>query len=186
MILLLFVIIPVSYFVLVPSYIQYRLDTVGSEKLHLEYLKINDFTGQMVNFQIKASLPPFFFLPIKVGFGPCQFTVYDSQRDVLGHLSIPFIEFWLNDDFNLDFSGNVSMVSSNITAIDSIMKSFSSDDGLRNFFIDAHSYVPLTAAGIHLYSGLSLHKKLEVGDVKSDLKALLNSVPPLIKTQSNL
>ena len=182
-ILLLFVIIPLAYYVLVPSYIQYRLDTLETEKLHIDHIMVEDISNQTIGFKVKASLPPFFFWPIKAGFGPCEFTIYDNQRNTLGQLNIPFIEFWLNDDFDLDFAGNISLENSDVDAIDSIMKSFSSD-GLKDFSIDSQSFVPLSALGIQWYSGLSLHKNIDVGDVKSDLKSLMTSIPPFFKNES--
>jgi hypothetical protein len=182
-ILLLFVIIPLAYFVLVPSYIQYRLDSIETEVINVDYIMVNDISNQTIGFQIKASLPPFFFWPIKAGFGPCEFTIYDNQRDTMAHLSIPYIEFWLNDQFNLDFSGNLSLARSDVAAIDSIMKSFSGD-GLKDFSIDAHSFVPLFALGVQWYDGLSIHKQIPLGDIKSDLKSLSSTIPSLLKINS--
>lgn len=166
-----------------PSYIQYRLDSIESEVMNVDYVMVNDISNQTIGFQVKASLPPLFFLPVKAGFGPCEFTIYDNQRNTLGHLSIPFIEFWVNDQFNLDFSGNLSLIESDVDAIDSLVKSFSAD-GLKDFSIDAHSNIPLVAMGIQWYPGLALHKKLDIGDLKSDLKSLTQSIPSLLKNDS--
>lgn len=184
-ILLLFVIIPLAYYVLVPSYIQYRLDSIETEVINVDYIMVNDISNQTIGFQLKASLPPFFFWPIKVGFGPCEFTVYSKDSDSLAHLSIPYIEFWLNEQFNLDFAGNLSLAHADVDAIDSIVKSFSTE-GLKDFSIDAHSFIPLSALGIQWYDGLSLHKQLNFGDIKSDLKSLSSNIPSLLKISSKL
>ena len=169
----------------VPTYIQYRIDTIDPNAIQLESLIVHDFNAQGLTFDIKAALPALFFLPIKAGFGPCQFTLYDSANDILTQIDVPYIDFMLNDELKLDFSGQILMENANRTAIKEHLSTFSTHQGLVNVNLDARSAVPIYAMGIQFYSGMALHRSLPLGDVKSDLKSLMNILPPFVKNHNS-
>lgn len=182
LLLLALILIPLGYYVIAPSYIQYRIDTLDPSTLSMDTLVVRDFSNNTVAFDIKATLPPLLFLPLSAGFGPCTFTLYDSADAPLAHLNVPRIDFVLNEDLKLDFSGNLDLNSVNVQAIQSHVRGFSSKEGLKNVRIDGRSAVPLHALGIQWYSGLSLHKVLPLGDLKSDLGVLMEKIPSFMKS----
>jgi hypothetical protein len=171
--------------VLVPKYIQYRIDNLDAGTIKLDHVTVKEFNPQGLAFHVKATLPPLMsFLPIKAGFGPCAFTLYDQDNQPLAAVQVPYIDFYLHQDLELDFSGKVDLASMNEDAVKEHIQGFSSAKGLENVQIDGRTATPLYAIGIKWYSGLPLHRLIELGNVKSDLLGLMAMIPPFMQSSS--
>jgi hypothetical protein len=170
-----------SYFIFIPIYIQYRIDSLDVSHLQLDYLNLKAITTHSVEFTLKASLPPLFFLPIQAALGQSTWSLVDDQNHLMCELLLPRLQFQLNQDLSLDFSGSVDFTHANTSALSALVQQFSSHQGLSSFTLDAQSRVALSAIGIQWYSALYLHRSIQAqAPVHSDLTSLSNMIPSFV------
>lgn len=173
--------LPVTYFVLVPNYIQYRIDTLDPKLITLYSFAVNGFTADGITFALNASIPALMPLAVKSAMGPFTINVHDSENQRMLNLDIPYVEFMLNEPLRLDFSGKIHMQGTNQTAAANNLAALASPGGIKDATLEAKMGVPIYAIGIKIYPSLQLHKTMKFGDFKVDLAAMGSLIPPMVK-----
>jgi hypothetical protein len=179
--------IPISYFVLVPQYLQYRIDKLGTPGNEVSIFKLG--VGEMSDTQIPFSgkfridaLVPF---PILGGFKDFKMYAYVGD-EALAQIEMPPASFWLNQQVNLDVQGKIIMDTQNQQNTQKLIAKFSSPEGLKDLKVKVKFAPPITAFGFTAYSSLPLKKDIHVGDVAGKASVLLEGARSASKAASGL
>jgi hypothetical protein len=175
--LILIIMVPISYFALVPAYIQYRVELLGTpgNEVYIHQMAIHEMNATSINFQGDfrvAALAPF---PVKAGMKAFTVKLMSDSME-LAQLEMPASEFWVNDIVTLSVKGTFHLTDENRKNTQDLITRFSSKEGLSNLSIDAQFAPPITTFGIPVYSALSLHRKIDIGEVQGSVKSLLSIV----------
>ena len=177
--------IPVTYFVLAPWYIQYRINNLDTNTIKVENIGAANLTSNGLDYAIKAQIPALTVFALKAAVGPFTASVYDANNTLVANVQIPYIEIMLNQDLKLDIKDKINFDGADSKALAKHLRDFSSPEGLRNFKITAKMNVPIFAIGIKIYPGLALYKDIVVPKLQSNLQTLMGSIPSMIKAQIN-
>ncbi|KAL2918836.1 hypothetical protein HK105_201670 [Polyrhizophydium stewartii] len=173
------ILVPVTYFSLVPWYLQYKIDQTGGGSVGLNELHVGQFNAAGVEFRLDSSIDALFPLPVYGGFEAFTLSAYDDKDSRLLDISLPKVDFWLNSQIKVNLTGNIIVDGDAQKNLYNLLQRFSSPDGLPNFKVVARFNLPVRALGVQIYKGIPLSKTINVGSIKADLKQLASLLPSL-------
>ncbi|KAI9009752.1 hypothetical protein BC832DRAFT_385864 [Gaertneriomyces semiglobifer] len=185
--ILLIIFVPLAYFVLVPAFIQGQLNNIKLDTLDLQKMLVTGFTPETAGFEVKASLPAPFWLPLTAHIGETDVQVYtkDDKKNGLVNVHIPGLSLTLNKPVEIDMAGYASLDHCNPEKTLAVVTAFSSDEGLKDIELQARGKFPIKALGITWYKGLPLYVNIgHITEVNSQLKPLLKALPQFLKAKN--
>jgi hypothetical protein len=180
-----FVVVPVSYFWLIPIIAQYVVENAPMDIMTLDNIALMNMTATTMGFSFKAHrdrvIP---FIPIRVGVGSFPATVYAPGEKALASVEIPATSFVVSNPIILNIQSQVDFRQASIEGVSSMMEKFSSEEGLVDYRVVARFRVPVYFFDIRIYRGLSLYRTVPI-TMKADMKEIMGAVPNLVKLPIN-
>ena len=161
--------LPIIYFVIVPSVLQYKIDHMPKSEhpsvLHAAGLGV--LTADSLPFYFNATIGPLAAFGINAGVSAMDVHVYDDANNRLVTVTLPQIEFILNNP-QIAFNATVVFDDEAQANMAKVITQFSTPEGLTDFKVTAKFNAPIRVFGIQIYAGIPLHKEIVVGNVKAD------------------
>lgn len=179
-------IVPLAYFVIVPKVIQSVLNKQNISNLDLQKMRVESITSDRAEFNVKASMPAPFWLPLSAGVGECDVQVYvkGDKKNGLINVHVPGLDITLNKPLDVEMKSYVSLDHCNPDKTVDLVNKFSTD-GLNDMELQVRGKFPIKAFGITWYKGLPLYLNLgHIDNVNSNLKSLLSVMPSFLKAKS--
>ncbi|KAJ3325027.1 hypothetical protein HDV06_005616 [Boothiomyces sp. JEL0866] len=167
------IMVPVAYFSLIPQYLQYRIDLIGTDGNAVNIHKVA--VGKMDNTTIEFAgdfrvdaLAPF---PVYAGFRGFTVNMVNDGK-VLGQIDVPEVGFWLNKEVIFNISGAFRFDQENQQNTKALISKFSSG-GINDLALKFQFAPTITTFGVPAYWHLPLHRNVDVGDVAGTAAGLL-------------
>ncbi|KAJ3274151.1 hypothetical protein HDV01_003434 [Terramyces sp. JEL0728] len=167
------IMVPVAYFSLIPQYLQYRIDLIGTDGNAVNIHKVA--VGKMDNTSIEFAgdfrvdaLAPF---PVYAGFRGFTINMV-SDGNVLGQVDVPEVGFWLNKEVVFNISGTIRFDADNQKNTKALISKFSSG-GINDLALKFQFAPTILTFGMPAYWHLPLHRNVDIGDVAGTAAGLL-------------
>jgi hypothetical protein len=175
-VVLLIIMLPILYFVVIPNFLQYKVDRIGKygHTIRIHKAFVGDITNDTINmsadFRIDAMVP----LPLHGGFKANTIRILGDGKEIMS-LHAPEQQFWLNKEIALQMDNHLTINEEQRKNLQDIVRRFSSPEGLKNFVVRLEMSPPITAHGMTVYRALPLHRDIPLGDLIGTAKGLLSS-----------
>lgn len=167
----------VGYFVLVPQYLQYRINNMEGEATPIvNNINVGKFTDESLKVSINAELAALTFFPVKAGISDMNIKIFENDRKEILNLDIPSQDFWVNQPLKLDLTASINFNKDNQQNTREFMETFSKS-GFKDLTIFARFEAPITLFGVLIYKGIPLYKKIDVGTIEPNFKSLRTLMP---------
>ncbi|KAI8913616.1 hypothetical protein EDD86DRAFT_201051 [Gorgonomyces haynaldii] len=171
------ILLPISYFSIIPSFIQHKINHVGFDQpFQLNGIHIGSLQKETLNVGVDLELGSLFPLPIKAGVGSMQIHVLSRDIDEIVVVDLPDLEFWLNAPIRLDLDLKIGLSQDNQQRMQQLLREFS-QQGLKDYKIVAHFKAPIRVFGLTIYSGLDLYKEISLAHLEPNLASLKDLIP---------
>ena len=175
--LLLIIMLPLTYFVIFPSFLQGCIDNIGTEgnSVRIWNQTVGKMEANLIPFHGDIRINKWSILPLPGGFGANTIelvTLGDEKR--LASISVPGAAFKLNEEIRLQTDGKLTLDAEQERNVQELIAKLSTT-GLKDFGLKVKLNAPIVSAGMTLYSSLPLHRDIPLGDVEAAdiLKALI-------------
>ena len=174
---ILVILIPLAYFLLVPAYLQHRVDLIGTRgnSVRIHRAAVGNMTADTVHFSGDFRVDPLLFLPLYAGILPTQMEIHANDNSLVT-VNIPATSFWINQEVILAFSGSLTFADSQIDNTRRFIEKVTSQEGVEDLMINIRLKAPLTAFGVQMYSGLPLKRDLSFGNIIADTKLVIETL----------
>lgn len=100
------ILIPLSYFIFIPSIIQSTLNDLGTNsasRVVLRSFSMGNFSTSSLKVGVDLGIPsPVPFLPVKAGLGDTGIRVTDGAGRLIALTNCPPLNFWVNEEIGVD------------------------------------------------------------------------------------
>ncbi|KAJ3308948.1 hypothetical protein HDV04_000594 [Boothiomyces sp. JEL0838] len=165
---------PVFYFYIIPSYVQYIVDGIGTGSnppILLRNFNVGKFSNDSLGIGVSIGIDPILPFPINGGIGATHVTVVDEKDNKIAELDIPELDFWINREVDIAMNTTVQMNSDSQNNLKNMLNRMSTGSGIADLTFTIHFNAPIKAFGIPVYAGLPLHKVLNLGELKASLSS---------------
>jgi hypothetical protein len=175
-VVLLIILLPILYFVVIPNFLQYKIDRIGKygHTIRIHKAFVGDITNDTINmsadFRIDAMVP----VPLHGGFKANTIRILGDGKEIMS-LHAPEQQFWLNNEIALQMDNQLTINEEQRKNLQDIVRRFSSPQGLKDFLVRLEMSPPITANGFTVYRALPLHRDIPLGDLIGTAKGLLSS-----------
>ncbi|KAJ3251593.1 hypothetical protein HK103_002237 [Boothiomyces macroporosus] len=167
------IMVPVAYFSLIPQYLQYRIDLIGTDGNAVNIHKVA--IGKMDNTTIEFAgdfrvdaLAPF---PVYAGFRGFTVNIVNEGK-VLGQIDVPEVGFWLNKEVIFNITGAFRFDQENQQNTKAVISKFS-NGGINDLALSFQFAPTILTFGMPAYWHLPLHRNVDIGDVAGTAAGLL-------------
>ncbi|KAJ3318027.1 hypothetical protein HDV06_000877 [Boothiomyces sp. JEL0866] len=163
---------PIFYFYIIPKYVQYIVDGIGTGSnppILLRNFNVGKFSNDSLGIGVSLGIDPILPFPINGGIGATHVTVVDEQDNKIAELDIPELDFWINREVDIAMNTTVQMNTDSQNNLKKMLNRMSSGSGISDLTFTIHFNAPIKAFGIPVYAGLPLHKVLNLGDLQASL-----------------
>ncbi|KAJ3269132.1 hypothetical protein HDV01_001832 [Terramyces sp. JEL0728] len=163
---------PIFYFYIIPKYVQYIVDGIGTGSnppILLRNFNVGKFTNDSLGIGVSIGVDPILPFPINGGIGATHVTVVDELDNKIAELDIPELDFWINRQVDIAMNTTVQINSNSQQNLQKMLMRMSSSSGISDLTFTIHFNAPIKAFGIPVYAGLPLHKVLNLGELNASL-----------------
>ena len=180
LVVFLFIFTLLAYLVFIPTFIRSKVASQDLNQIRLEKMLFRDFDSQSFRFDMEATLPAQFPLPLSAELAP--FTLSAAVGDAtLFDVHLPKLAFTLNKEIPLNMEAETSFKSADIARVQKLISDFSSDSGLAPFELSMRAKVDISMFGITFYRGFEIDRKIPVPQVRSRIDELMAVMPEFMK-----
>jgi hypothetical protein len=176
---LLIILVPVIYCVVVPQYLQHRLNNMGNDggpPPVINNINVGEFTSEKLLVGLNAELAALAAFPVSAGINDMNVRILADDKNEIMNLDIPRTEFWVNQPLKINLVTSINFNADNQAATQKLMAKFSTD-GLRDFKLVARFNAPILLFGLQIYKGIPLYKEITVGNVDPNLSSIKKLLP---------
>jgi hypothetical protein len=161
------VILPVLYYLVIPSFIQSTISNIGKTERKGGYTRISKAAIPSVSdnhlaFGVKVAMAPMIPFPVRVGLKPFEIKLFQKKSggDVeLGSMSLDSeIDLWLNKELQISMDGKIKLTTENQANSKAVISQAA--QSTKDLVLQARFAPSIQLFGFTLYSSLPLYRDI--------------------------